>query len=678
MTYLQPGRALLSLVVMLVGLCASGQELTADSDGGHVWLLTQSEERVESEPVLEVHHNAQGLRGPDAERPMGPRFKQIEPILGVPMPRGIAAGDGRLIVVLNTRDVLTLRPVWSELTRDWLYVPGTLPALPSDCGLRSLAVNQSGVWALVRVESPTLLAQLDRSGVSARVEDGPDAILNEALGLPRAMELRRSEPEQEQGGEATDEGGLETPADAEVDEEPQTEEAETSDQTGPEAQAAEDAAAEAQAQPPFVPVYRLIRADRARWVSVGLPADFGQPREAELVARAGDGRPTILARYATSTGTPIRVMRWSAPEPPPATAESDDTETNDAPASGGEANGADALAAAASPEDRGWGERTYHVPGLRNWSAVSVDGQVVVGVERMRSDRQLDVDLYVLRGRRALEISRLALPTDGMAQWALLSLDGRAGVLSVPGPRMTPYEDGTPSPPSMAGLRTATLDGFSEPLVIPIMPYEPTPMEANIDWLIQIIAYLAALLLMMMFWRRAPGDGQLRLPERVVLASIDKRLISGLIDLTPGLILAGAIYGVSWLEILMLWPGSPTDKTLAAMRPGLLVIGVTVVHTTLFELVTARSIGKWLTGLYVSDFRGKPAPPGASTVRAVIRLLDMVALLLLIIPLISPAKQRLGDILARTIVVTRLPDPEEQERKRKERERQLREQEDEY
>lgn len=667
----QTVRMLLTLAVMLVGLGASGQGLTADSDGGHVWLLIQGEARVEGEAVLQVHHNAQGLRGPDAERPMGPRFKQIDPILGVPMQRGIAAGDGRLVVVLNTREVVTLRPVRSELTRDWQYVPGMLPTLPSDCGLRSLAVTEAGVWALVRVESPTLLAQLDRSGVVVRSDDGPDAILNESLGLPRSMELQRSEPERE--GDGSDEGGSETPADADAAEASQAGKADTSDSSGPEAEAVEDAAAES--EPPFMPVYRLIRADRARWVSVPLPADFGQPREAELVARAGDDRPTILARYDTSTSTPIRVMRWSAPEPEPARAESSDDQASEA-----QANESDPLAAAnaASPEVTGWGERSYRVPGLRNWSAVAVDGQVVVGVERMRSDRQLDVDLYVLRGPRALEISRLALPTDGLAQWALLSIDGRAGVLSVPGPRMSPYENGTASPPSMAGLRTAMLDGLTEPQVVPIMPYEPTPMEANIDWLIQIIAYLASLLLMMMFWRRAPGDGQLRLPERVVLASIDKRLISGLIDLTPGLILAGAIFGVSWLEILMLWPGSPTEKTLAAMRPGLLVIGVTVVHTTLFELITARSIGKWLTGLYVSDFRGKPAPPGASTVRSVTRLLDMVALLLLIIPLISPAKQRLGDILARTIVVTRLPDPEEEERKRKERERQLREQEDEY
>jgi len=156
-----------------------------------------------------------------------------------------------------------------------------------------------------------------------------------------------------------------------------------------------------------------------------------------------------------------------------------------------------------------------------------------------------------------------------------------------------------------------------------------------------------------------------------VLASLDKRIISGLIDLLPGMLIAAAIFNVSWVEIARLWPGTPTEKTLHAMRPGLLVIGITVLHTTLFELITARSIGKWLTGLYVSDFRGKPAPPGASTVRAILRLLDMVALLLLIIPLISPARQRLGDILARTIVVTRLPDPEEERRKREERQREL-------
>jgi uncharacterized RDD family membrane protein YckC len=421
-----------------------------------------------------------------------------------------------------------------------------------------------------------------------------------------------------------------------------------------------------------MPVYRLIRADRARWVSVPLPEDFGFPREAALVGRVGDAPPTIVARYDASSSAPLRVLRWSKPD-----SSGSDADATAHAGPNGDSPRPDASAQAAAVDD-GWSDQYFRLPRLGNWAVAEVDGQVIVGIEQFRSASQVDVDLYVLRNSRSWLIVRLALPTDGMAQWALLGLGDRAGVLAVPGPRLMPYADGTPAPAALAGLRTVTLDGQTEEQIRPVSLHRPTPMRENVNYLFQIITYFAAMIMMMMFWRRMPGDGQLRLPERVVIASMDKRLISALLDLTPGLILASLIYGVSWMEIIMLWPGSPTDKTFAAMRPGLLVIGVTVVHTTIFELITARSIGKWLTGLYVSNYKGIPAPPGASTVRAVTRLFDLIALLLLIIPLLSPYRQRLGDILARTVVVTRLPDPEEEERKRKERERQLREQEDEY
>jgi uncharacterized RDD family membrane protein YckC len=221
--------------------------------------------------------------------------------------------------------------------------------------------------------------------------------------------------------------------------------------------------------------------------------------------------------------------------------------------------------------------------------------------------------------------------------------------------------EGQDPPVALAGLRRVGLGG--EPgEVEALLPHEPTRWEKNADWLIQILTFAAAMLLMMLFWRRTPGMAEVRLPERVVLAPLSRRVLSGLIDLAPGLWVAGAVYGLGADELLLRhWPGTPVPKPPAAMIPGWVVIAVTVGHTTACEFIAARSIGKWFTGLYVSDFRGVPAPPGASVVRSITKVLDLVAWLLLLLPLISPYRQRLGDLLGKTVVVMREPEPPEEQ-----------------
>ncbi|MEM1355559.1 MAG: RDD family protein [Planctomycetota bacterium] len=673
------------LVGVLAALLAGGvlgQDLPAVTDGHYVWLLEPgTKQGSDDEPELGLRYHSDGLR-------IDPRRGTIEmrlakPIPGALMPRGLAAGDGRLVLVLNDRRVISLRPSFSELTGVLGHTQAVLAEFPEGCALRSLAVTERGVWALVRVELVSALESLDAADrVADQVPEGAEGfIFRSMLGLPPGADLTLPGEVLEQdpqpgpdadpsGGQASATPGEElasdpsSPEDDDTDAGPQPADLTddpAADQAGEPQPESEGAAPDAEAEPgvepviesqaePFRPVYRLIQLKQGRWQSHLLPESLGQPQQARLLARPGDAVPLMLLRYDTTPSAPIIIMR------PPRGAE-------------------DPPADAPKP----WATERYSLSDVRNWSAAIVQGQVVVGIERERSDTRLGVDLYLLRGERAVQsgISRLSVPTNGLARWSMLGIADRAGVFTVPGPLLQPYDDGTPAPLTLAGYRSGTLSGGVDPSVKPIMTYQPTPLEANLDWLIQIVAYAAALLLMMTFWRRTPGDGQVRLPERVELASLDKRIISGLIDLLPGLLVASAIFDVSWYDIARLWPGTPTDKSFQAMGPGLIVIGVTVVHTTAFELITARSIGKWLTGLYVADFRGKPAPPGASTVRAASRVLDMIALLLLIVPLISPARQRLGDILARTIVVTRLPDPEEEQRKREERQRE-REQDDDW
>lgn len=45
-----------------------------------------------------------------------------------------------------------------------------------------------------------------------------------------------------------------------------------------------------------------------------------------------------------------------------------------------------------------------------------------------------------------------------------------------------------------------------------------------------------------------------------------------------------------------------------------------------------------------------------SLVRSLMRILDMVAPLMIFLPVLTPYRQRIGDVLAKTIIVCRTPD----------------------
>ncbi len=613
----------LALALGWLALPCAGQDLGVVADGEHLWLVFESQ--GESGEQIEVYHRS---RGDEAGR-----MRAAEPIPGRLRPGGVAAGGGKLVLVMDDGRVLTRAPFEQAHGWGWAFRSGELPGLPDGCSLASFVAGDSGVWALVRVDVAEALHAIEpRPAPPAQLHEGElRRRLNLVLGLPPDVELfpdfAPPDPDNEPDREPEDPEGApdEQPdagpdttgdADAGVPDQPEP----SIDDEDSAANTDADAIADSEAEP-FEPVYRLLHLESGGWVSVPLAEGFGQPPRAALVPR-GEGRPVVVTQRDSRD--------WHLTLHLP---------------------GADA----------GWREVVYTLPGSGPWAVAPVSGQVVLAVERERSRDRVWAELYLLRAGRAHGLGAVDLPTTSLARWGVVGGAGEAVVLTRPGPLMQSGREGEDPPVALAGLRRVGLGG--EPgAVEALLPHEPTRWEKNADWLIQILTFAAAMLLMMLFWRRTPGMAEVRLPERVVLAPLSRRVLSGLIDLAPGLWVAGAVYGLGADELLLRhWPGTPVPKPPAAMIPGWVVIAVTVGHTTACEFIAARSIGKWFTGLYVSDFRGVPAPPGASVVRSITKVLDLVAWLLLLLPLISPYRQRLGDLLGKTVVVMREPEPLEEQ-----------------
>ena len=160
-----------------------------------------------------------------------------------------------------------------------------------------------------------------------------------------------------------------------------------------------------------------------------------------------------------------------------------------------------------------------------------------------------------------------------------------------------------------------------------------------------MFAILSALALMMLTSARRRGavDAGEHKADEIILATSGQRLTAGLIDAAP--IVLSLVYVANNQKSLQ----DPTDITW--MIPVLLAIAIYLAHTTLCELISGRTLGKFVVGLQVVAVDGKPARIGAIFVRNLLRVIDVFPVPLALLILTSPMRQRLGDLLAGTIVI---------------------------
>jgi uncharacterized RDD family membrane protein YckC len=85
--------------------------------------------------------------------------------------------------------------------------------------------------------------------------------------------------------------------------------------------------------------------------------------------------------------------------------------------------------------------------------------------------------------------------------------------------------------------------------------------------------------------------------------------------------------------------------------PLLVLLGIYLLHVTAGELFFRRSIGKALTGLQIIMADGKAPTVAAIIIRNLIRLPELLLGLLVIYIFLSRHRQRLGDVVGRTLVI---------------------------
>lgn len=157
-------------------------------------------------------------------------------------------------------------------------------------------------------------------------------------------------------------------------------------------------------------------------------------------------------------------------------------------------------------------------------------------------------------------------------------------------------------------------------------------------------------------WRQKPIT--MAIPEDMTPAPLSRRGAAFLIDAALPFLAVVTAFGElgEATSILAAWFGTTPQPAELMHLPELFVfLALFVTHGAVGELIFGRSVGKALVGLRVLMIDGKPPTLAAVLLRNLIRLPELAIGFVILYVLISEHRQRLGDLLARTVVVTRKP-----------------------
>lgn len=363
--------------------------------------------------------------------------------------------------------------------------------------------------------------------------------------------------------------------------------------------------------PQAVRAMRLLRLDRHRWSTVPLPEPWPDDMPAWCVTRSSGARwPTLVT---LAPGEPAQAWVYTR---------------------GGDSDA--------------WTREVYDLPaGGAAVSPLAVDRQLVIAqVQTAASESSpLEATLSVLRRGRTVPLGTLSIPDPpSRTQWAVAQAGPTAALVVA-------TADGQPVWSRMNLQGQTVVESLELTLV------HPDPLGRMADSLILVAVLVIATLIMLAFWRRDPAWNRLELPASITLSDHLPRGLAAVIDLAPCIALACLLFGISIREFPQHWPGR--SGSLQTMAPGLVAIGLFVFHTMLSELFTGRTLGKRIMGLRVTNLRGQPPHLWQVLARNILKALDLIALPLLLLPIIGPNHQRLGDLVARTVVTMPAEEPPE-------------------
>ncbi len=611
------------LWVLIWGVSAHGLTWSAGlpvaGDGAHLWMAAPAAALPGEEPgpMVELLH----ADGRDDE-PAWERVTRLRGRLAAMATPDAGVGDtDHLWLVFDGGAVMRVALAPGPLDDQWFYSTRPVANLPEGLEVVAAAAQDDTLWVWGKTQDPEVVARFDSATPVAQEPHDPE-LMNLVLGLPRPLVI---------GEGAAPEGSDPEPADSAEPADP-AEPAELADPVADPVDVADPAPAiepaPARSVVPVAPTQMLLVCRRGRWQRVAIPALGPAEAVVSLVAPvvgAQDLRPTRMT-YARVDGQGV-------------------------------------IATTQPVADGGWAQVVLDPvsPGLIR--GLRVDGQLVVVRQVTLSPGA--VQAAVVRGHALTPLGDMTIepPEPGAetaAAWAVAAMDGGVGVVSAmaraPASVANHLAGRSTDEPGAIALGVMDLRGELTRPPAPLGLEPARPFADAADYLLMLTAVVGATLLLFSFWRRDPRLNQPRLPQQLVVADLWRRAAGGVIDLAISGMVVSTAMGLSAEDLAGRWPGRGQGNTLDYIVPGLLLIGLTVLHTTVGELFTARSVGKALARTRLAGLDGSPPSTGQVLVRGLLKPFDLIAYLLMVLPVVNPGRQRLADLIARTLVVRSVVD----------------------
>lgn len=363
----------------------------------------------------------------------------------------------------------------------------------------------------------------------------------------------------------------------------------------------------------YVPLDRLLRLDRDYWVRVDLPADWPILGQHWLVFDGPDEPGPLLITF-TGNGELIVHGRQA----------------------------------------QAWDAQTYSI-GAADGAPLRplvVSGQLVIG-RLLDTPSQITASIAVLRAGQVIDLGVLTVPGVPGQPWALVP-SGAAVALVV---GSASFDDGANDSDHPEVAQWAQMD-LSGSVLSPAtaLTIDRSALSYNPGQALVVSVLAVSMLLMLSLWRRDPQLTKLALPQSVALAPLHRRAFAAAIDLAPCMAVVAAAFQVD-VDRMIIKP-SIVNAHWVDLLPALTVIGLNVTHTAVTEMFTGRSLGKWICQMRVVSLDGKAPDIWQALARNLMRSFDLIAWYILpIMMVLGPYRQRLGDMAARTLVVTDLPAP---------------------
>jgi uncharacterized RDD family membrane protein YckC len=366
------------------------------------------------------------------------------------------------------------------------------------------------------------------------------------------------------------------------------------------------------------------------------------PADATLIdAAAGRDGPTVLIEHDGRRLLAAGAATWIALDLPDALPDAATVRmvTTDRPEAEIMliARHADRSATVFTRDDQQWSRHHLAIEIEQNYDALVVWGQVVL-VDAAKTGRTLRARVWT--GSRVIEAGTLPRPDGPTGQWAATAYRDRLAVIFAAEPIQLvqrDLRDPPRTPATGASLR-----------IVPWSWWQTNQRLITYGLLVVLLIVIVVAL------RPAHRINRIQLPPTMRLATATRRGLSAVIDTTPGFIVVWAVTGIDD-PLAVIGPWLSLSDNWAAKAPAVAVMLITVIHCTLGEWKAGTTLGKRVTRCRVVDYDGRPPRGAVVLIRNAMKMLEMLLWPLLVSVLLSPVNQRLGDQVARTVVIDRTP-----------------------